>query len=243
MPTSERVLLAGATGVVGRRLLPLLLRAGYEVLGTTRSTERSRDLERAGARPVVVDFFDAATVGRVFAELRPAVVIHQLTDLAGGFAPEKRLETLTRNTRIRREGTRNLMDAARATGVRRVVAQSIVWMYAPGPEPYDETAPLDVAAEGERGVTVGGVVALEQAVLETPPVEGVVLRYGWFYGPGARPEPAGTPGVHVDAAAQAALLAVERGRPGPYNVADPSPVVAIEKARRELGWDPQFRAP
>ena len=101
---------------------------------------------------------------------------------------------------------------------------------------------------GSGGVLIGagtvqGVIALESAVLGAAPVEGVVLRYGWFYGPGASAKAGGTPALHVDAAAQAAVLAVERGAPGVYNVAEPQGAVSIEKARRELGWDPTFRAP
>jgi hypothetical protein len=86
------------------------------------------------------------------------------------------------------------------------------------------------------------VIALERAVLEAPPLEGVVLRHGGVYGPGANDEPGGSPGLHVDAAANAALLAIERGAPGAYNIAEPGPLVSIEKAQRELGWDPGFRA-
>jgi nucleoside-diphosphate-sugar epimerase len=239
---SERIFVAGATGVVGRRLVPLLLGQGYEVFGTTRDPARAADLARAGARPVVLDAFDAPAVARAVADARPAVVIHQLTDLSGGFAPERVRETLTRNTRLRTEGTRNLVEAARVVGVRRLVAQSIVWLYAPGREPYVEDDALDLGATGDRAVSVQGVVALERAVLEATPLEGVVLRYGWFYGPGTGAAPAGRPGVHVDAAAHAAVLAARRGAPGAYNVAEADGRVSIDKARRELGWDPAFRA-
>ena len=103
--------------------------------------------------------------------------------------------------------------------------------------PHSEADPIDP--------TKHGVLALESAVLEVKPgvkhFEGVVLRYGWFYGPGANQKPAGSPGVHVDAAAQAAVLAIERGAPGAYNIAEPSPHATIEKAQRELGWDPNYR--
>jgi nucleoside-diphosphate-sugar epimerase len=239
---SERVLIAGASGVVGRRLAPLLLQRGHEVFGTTRAPARAAELERIGVRALVLDAFDAPGVTRAVGALRPSVVIHQLTDLSGGFAADRVGETLTRNARLRSEGTRNLVAAARAAGVRRLVAQSIAWVYAPGREPHDEDDPLDLAAVGDRAVTAQGVVALERAVMGAVPVEGVVLRYGWFYGPGASARPAGRPGLHVDAAAQAAALAVERGAPGAYNVAEPDGPVSIEKARRALGWDPTFRA-
>ena len=115
-------------------------------------------------------------------------------------------------------------------------------MYAAGPEPHGEDDPLDVSSTGQRAITVQGVKALESAVLERTPPEGIVLRYGWFYGPGANRKPAGTPGVHVDAAALAAAIAVERGSPGIYNVAEKSSYARVEKAERELGWDENFRA-
>jgi nucleoside-diphosphate-sugar epimerase len=236
---SGRIFVAGASGVIGRRLLPLLRQRGYEVVGTTRSPARAGELERAGATPIVADVFDREAIARAVASVQPSVVIHQLTDLSAGVAPEH----LARNARLRTEGTRNLVLAAQAAGVRRLIAQSIVWVYAPGPEPHPEGDPLDLAAEGTRAVTIQGVVALERAVLATPPIEGIVLRYGWFYGPGASDKPKGSPGVHVDAAAYAAVLAIDRGAPGVYNVAEPGPQVLVEKARQELGWDPDFRQP
>jgi nucleoside-diphosphate-sugar epimerase len=236
------VFVAGASGVIGRRLTPLLRQRGYEVFGTTRSPSRAEELQRAGVSPVVLDAFDQKATVDAVAAVRPQVIIHQLTDLSYGFAPERQLETLTRNTRIRTEGTKNLVLAAREAGVRRLIAQSIVWMYAPGPEPHGEDDPLDLGAEGARAVTVRGV-ALERAVLEAAPVEGVVLRYGWFYGPGANAKPGGSPGVHVDAAAYAAVLAIEAGAPGAYNIAEPSASTSTDKALRELRWDPDFRLP
>ncbi len=237
----KRILVAGAGGVIGRRLTPLLRQRGHEVFGTTRSPARAAELEGAGVKPVILDAFDRQAVVDALAAVRPQVLIHQLSDLSGGFEPERRHETLTRNAHIRTEGTRNLVLGAHAAGVRRLIAESIVWVYAPGPEPHGEDDPLDLAAEGTRGVTVQGVVALESAVLGAAPIEGLVLRYGWLYGPGASAKPAGSPGVHVDAAAYAAVLAIDAGAPGAYNVAEPSPTTSIEKARRELGWDPDFR--
>jgi nucleoside-diphosphate-sugar epimerase len=237
----DRILVAGASGVIGRRLTPLLRRRGYEVFGTTRSADRAGELRRSGSSPVVLDVYDRQAVVDAVAAVRPRVLIHQLTDLSGGFAPDRQLETLTRNARLRTEGTRNLVLAARAAGVQRLIAQSIVWVYAPGPEPHQEDEGLDLAADGTRGITIQGVMALERAVLDAAPVEGIVLRYGWLYGPGASARPVGSPGVHVDAAANAAVLAIERGGPGLYNVAEPSPYASIEKVRRELGWDPAFR--
>ena len=231
--SGERIFVAGAGGVVGRRLIPLLQQSGYQVFGTTRSQERAAELGRAGVTPVVVDAYDRHALVRAVGGVSPGVVIHQLTDLSGGFAPEQINDTLARNARLRTEGTRNLVAAAHAAGARRLIAQSIVWVYTPGPEPHGEDDPIDP--------TKHGVLALESAVLDAKPIQGVVLRYGWFYGPGANAKPAGSPGLHVDAAAHAAVLAIEHGAPGAYNVAEPSPHATIEKARRELGFDPDVR--
>jgi hypothetical protein len=132
------------------------------------------------------------------------------------------------------------MAAAKQAGARRVVAQSIAFIYAPGPKPHSEDDPLD-STEAQR-ITMAGVVALEQAVLNTPGVEGIVLRYGRLYGPGTWfDKPGGAGALTTDAAAQAALLAVSRGAPGVYNIAEDDGEFAIEKARRELGFDPGFR--
>lgn len=233
-----RIFLAGAAGAIGRRLVPLLIAAGHEVTGTTRSKERAAALQAQGATPAIVDVFDANALNAAVAAARPEVVIHQLTDLSAKDIEEAR----ERNARIRIEATPNLMKAAKAAGAKRVIAQSIAFAYAPGKEPLDEAAPLDLQGEGAARRSAEGVAALERAVLETPGIEGVVLRYGRLYGPGTWSEtPNGKAPLHVDAAAQAALLALTRGAPGIYNVAEDDGTVSSEKARRELGFDPAFR--
>ncbi|HEX5327166.1 MAG TPA: NAD(P)-dependent oxidoreductase [Acetobacteraceae bacterium] len=238
----RRVFLAGAGGAIGKRLVPLLLGAGHAVFGTTRSSVRARELAAAGIEPVVVDVFDAPTLSRKMAGIRPEIVIHQLTDLPPGLDPTRMADATARNARIRDEGTRNLVSAAVAAGVRQLIAQSIAWVYAPGPEPHVEDDPLDTAAEGPRAISIGGVVALERWTLYSPPLRGVVLRYGRIHGPGTGAEtPREHTPLHVDAAASAALLAMETGASGIFNIAEPNPHVAIDKARRELGWDPDFR--
>lgn len=239
----ERVFVAGATGAIGRRLVALLVSAGFAVSGTTRRAAKADALRAAGAEPVLVDAFDARALTAAVAAARPAIVIHQLTDLPPGLDPAGLPEALRRNTRLRREGTRNLVDAALGAAVRRLIAQSIAFAYAPGPAPHGEGDPLDMAATGLRGVTVQGVAALERLVTGTPGLEGVVLRYGRLYGPGTGAEhpAAEPPTVHIDAAAQAALLAIDRGPPGIYNIAEPGPAVASGKAERELGWSADFR--
>jgi nucleoside-diphosphate-sugar epimerase len=235
-----RIFLAGAAGVIGRRLTPLLVLMGHQVTGTTRSAAKAGQIEASCGQPVVVDVFDADALTAAVIAARPEVVIHQLTDLPDANDPALFAATREANARLRRDGTRNLMAAAKAAGVRRVIAQSIAFAYAPGPKPYHEADPLDL--EGPGKVSAQGVAALERAVLNTAPIEGIVLRYGRLYGPGTWTETAdGAAPLHVDAAAHAALLAIDRGMPGIYNIAEDDGAVAIVKARAQLGFDPAIR--
>jgi nucleoside-diphosphate-sugar epimerase len=236
---ATRIFAAGATGAIGRRLVPLLLGAGHQVIGATRSPEKATALKEAGAEAVVVDVFDAAALARAVRDARPEIVIHQLTDLPYGLDPAQMAEARVRNARIRSEGTRNLVEAALAAGAKRLIAQSIAWGYVPGPEPHSEEDQLDV--EGPQAQTMRGVVALEELTLDSPPLEGVLLRYGQIYGPGTGTEERGMVPVHVDAAAYAALLAVDRGQPGIYNIAEDCSYLSSKKAYNELGWKPEFR--
>jgi nucleoside-diphosphate-sugar epimerase len=233
----QTIFLAGAAGVIGRRLVPMLVAAGHRVIGTTRSPDRMAGITAAGAKAVLVDVFDADALAAAVRAARPDVIVHQLTDLAAG------LDARRANARLRREGTANLVWAALAADTPRVVAQSIAWAYSPGMLPHGEDQPLDIDATGDRGVTIaGGVVPLERAVLDTPGITGLVLRYGQLYGPGTWTDaPDGDCPVHVDAAAHAALLAVDRGAAGAYNIADPKTTVSSAKAIAELGWRADFR--
>ncbi len=240
-----RIFLAGASGAIGRRLAPLLLSAGYAVTGTTRSTDKAGELKARGVESVVVDVFDGAALRDAFVGARADVVIHQLTDLPQVLDPGRLADALRRNSRLRIEGTANLVAAARAAGARRLIAQSIAFAYADGPEPHSERDPL-ASPEGEApgALTARGVRALEDAVLRATGIDGIVLRYGRLYGPGTwNKTPSGRAPVHVDAAAQAALFAITRGAPGVYNIAEDDGAVTIEKARKELGFDPAFRVP
>lgn len=234
------IFLAGATGVIGRRLVPLLRDAGYQVTGTTRSRERAMALQALGAEAAVVDVFDARALLAAMNAAHPDIVIHQLTDLPDVMDPAKQAAVTEANSKLRVEGTRNLMNAAQMVGVRRVVAQSIAFVYAPGQGERMEADPLDPAPE--RAVTVRGVASLEEQVLKAPGIDGIVLRYGRLYGPGtwAATAPSSGP-LHVDAAAHAALLAVNRGVPGIYNIAEDDGAVSSEKAKRDLGFDASFR--
>jgi len=239
----HRIFLAGASGAIGRRLVPQLLAAGHQVTAPTRQAAKAEDLQALGADPVVVDVFDQNGLRAAVAAARPEIVIHQLTDLPAGLDPSKMTEAAPRNARIRDEGTRNLVEAAKAAGVKRLIAQSIAWVYAPGSEPHAETDPLDSGAEGGRAISVGGVIALERHVLGASPITGIVLRCGHLYGPGTGAETAAEAAVHVDAAAYAALLAVERGAQGAFNVAEPNGHITTDKAVGELGWRAGFRLP
>ena len=238
-----RIFLAGGSGAIGRRLIPQLVDAGHRVTASTRQAAKAGELRALGADPVVVDVFDVDGLRAAAVAARPEIVMHQLTDLPAGLDPAKMGAAIVRNARIRDEGTRNLVEAAKAAGAKRLVAQSIAWAYAPGPEPHAETDPLDSSAEGGRGISVGGVIALERHVLGAAPPIGIVLRYGHLHGPGTGTETAADPAVHVDAAAYAALLAVERGASGAFNVAEPNGHVTTDRVIRELGWRADFRLP
>jgi nucleoside-diphosphate-sugar epimerase len=238
-----RIFLAGASGAIGQRLIPILRDAGHQVTGTTRTQTGAEKLGALGIAPVMVDVLDASALLHAVLSSRPEIVIHQLTALSGADASPT-ADTLLRNAHVRKEGTENLVTAALAAGARKLNAQSIAWAYAPGREPHAEDDPLDRAAIGTRGISVAGVVALEQSVLQSPPLTGIVLRYGQLYGPGTwNDEPTGALPLHVDAAAYAAFLAVGQGVSGIFNIAEPNNYVTTEKASAGLAWDANFRLP
>jgi len=234
------VFVAGATGVIGQPLLKLLRQAGHTVTGTTRSAGKLAAIEALGAKGIVADALDAEATRGAVVDAKPDVVIHQLTDLPDVSDPTQMAAAREKNSRVRIEGTHNLMAAAKAAGVRRVIAQSIAFIYAPGAKPHREGDPLD-GSEAQR-ITIAGVKALEDAVLNSPGIDGIVLRYGRLYGPGTWFDKPGAAGpLTCDAAAHAALLAVTKGAPGIYNIAEDDGEFSIEKACRELGFDPNFR--
>jgi len=236
-----RIFLAGATGVIGRRLAILLRTADHQVTGTTRTAAKAEMLRAIGVTPVVVDVFDASALAEAVATARPDIIIHQMTDLASAPGTPGYPAVQEANRRLRIEGTANLMQAAKRAGVRRAIAQSIAFIYAPGEGTRSEDDALDCTAEGVRRLTVQGIAALERAVLETPGIDGVVLRYGYLYGPDTwYAEPPKPPSVHVDSAAHAASLALSHGA-GIYNVAEDDGAVSIAKAVRDLDFDPTFR--
>lgn len=229
MTENLTIVVAGATGVIGRRVVAALLAEGHRVTGLTRSAAKAPTLVALGAESAVADAYDLDALVGVLDHVRPDVVVHQLTDLANA--------DTAANGRLRRDGTANLVAASRSAGVRRMVAQSIAWAYEPTPEPAHETAPLDLAAGEPRRTTVEAVAALEAAAGKMP--EAVILRYGMLYGPGTWFEAGGlraeaaargeivadesvTSFLHVDDAAAAAVRAIG-WVPGTYNVVDDEP--------------------
>jgi nucleoside-diphosphate-sugar epimerase len=249
-----RVFVAGATGLIGRRLVRLLLDAGHDVSAMARSEESAEDLRGDGAGVAVADLFDDEQLRGTMAMTEPEVVIHQLTVLPDRLDAADAAERFAENDRVRVEGTRALVDAAAAVGARRVVAQSIAFAYAPeGDWVKDESAPLYLDAPSPWGRSVGACAELERQVLESRGMDGVVLRYGSLYGPGtwfdadggtiAQAVRAGSVPVigsgdamlsftHVDDAAAAAVAALD-ATPGKYNVVDDEPV-------RARDWLPLF---
>lgn len=244
-----RVFLAGATGVIGRRLVPQLLAAGHQVTGMTRAPAKADALRAAGVEPVVADAFDAQALRAAVGDARPDAVIHQLTSIPQRIDPRRLVRDFAENDRLRGEGTRNLVDAARAAGVTRILAQSIAFSYAPGPPGalHSEGDPLIRGADASKAYSrsADAVRELERAVLDAG---GTVLRYGYFYGPGSAISREGSTGrevarrrlpivgggrgvwsfVHVDDAARATVAALAHDGPAVYNVVDDEPATVAE---------------
>jgi nucleoside-diphosphate-sugar epimerase len=243
-----RIFLAGATGAIGKRLVPMLLDAGHQVTGMTRSASKVEQLRAAGADAVVCDALDAPALHKAVAEAEPEAVIHELTALPERLNPRKIERDFVLNDRLRSEGTRLLVAAAQAAGAQRIVAQSIAFAYAPGPPGtlHSERDPL-MLEEAPKTFkrTVQALADLESTVLGAG---GVVLRYGYIYGPGtsissdgsivedlrSRKFPIVGKGtgvwsfVHVDDAARATVKAVEHDGSGVYNVVDDDPAPMSE---------------
>lgn len=261
-----RVFVAGGTGVIGRALVPQLLAAGHDVVGMTRFEERAASLREQGVDGVVCDAFEADGVARAVANARPDVVVNQLTDIPDAINPRKMAEQFETNDRLRTEGTRNLMRAAEASGARRLISQSIAWAYTPTEGLWREDDRLWAEAPEPWGRSVRAVAALEEATLGSGTVEGVVLRYGFFYGPGSAYARDGSTAamvrkrafpivgggtavysyIHVDDAASATVAALDRGSPGAYNVVDDEPAPVrdwLPEYADALGAKPPRRVP
>jgi 2-alkyl-3-oxoalkanoate reductase len=241
-----RVFLAGGTGVIGRCLVPQLVAAGHEVTATTRRVDRTELLHELGATPAVLDALDAEAVMAAVTAARPDAIMNQLTELPPKYEPRKLGPWYERTSRLRVDGTRLLLAAARATGARRFIYQSVAFMYRmEGPSVLTEDAAVAVDAPEPFGAAVRATVEGERLALHTPGIEGVVLRYGQLYGPGTyysrdgyfagearrRRLPVVGKGsgvmsfVHVQDAASAAVCALTRGS-GVYNIVDDDPAPA-----------------
>ena len=241
-----RVFITGATGAIGKSLVPMLVANGHEVTGTTTTESKLAQLREAGAEGVVVDALDREAVIEAVKAARPDVVVHEATGLAGIGNPRKIAQEFESTNRLRSEGTDHLIEAARAVGAR-VVAQSFAgWPFKREGGPVkDEDAPLDDDPPAAMRDILGAIRHLESAVTA---VDGIVLRYGGFYGPGTgfdadgpqtqavlkRQFPIVGDGggvwslIHIDDAASATVAAVERGEPGVYNVVDDEPAAVRE---------------
>ena len=238
-----RVFVAGGTGVVGRRLVPRLVARGHQVTATTTSAAKVSVLERLGATAVVMDGLDAASVGEAVGRARPEAIVHQMTAIAGKPDLKHMDRWFATTNRLRTEGTDHLLAAAEATGVSQVVAQSYAsWNgIRRGGWVKTEQDPLDLLAGTAANAGMAAIGHLEEAVLRAG---GAVLRYGALYGPGATddqvelirkrqfPVVGGGTGysswVHLDDAAGATVLAVERKARGVFNIVDDEPAPARE---------------
>ena len=243
-----RLFVAGASGVIGPPLISRLAGDGHDLFAMTRTPGKAEALRESGAEPVVCDALDADGLSRAVAEARPDAVVHHLTNIPQRIDPRRADRDFADNDRLRTEGTANLVAAARAAGVSRVVAQSVAFFYAPGePRVKSEEDPLFLEAPRPFDRSVNALLALESAVRETEGVEGVVLRFGFWYGPGTAYDRGGSTAhqvearrfpvvgdgggvfsfVHVDDVVAATVAALD-GPPGTYNVTDDDPAPARE---------------
>jgi nucleoside-diphosphate-sugar epimerase len=263
-----RIFVAGATGALGQRLVPLLVTAGHSVVGLTRTPGKAALVRSLGAEPIVANGLDAKAIDAAVASARPEMILHQMTDLKGAADLRNFDRAFRASNRLRTQGTDHLMAAAKVAGVRRLVAQSFCgWPYARTGGPVkSEADPLDRDPPRELRRTLAAIRHLESTVTRSLDVEGIVLRYGAFYGPDTgvfdgpfvaqvrrrRAPLIGDGGgwwsfVHIDDAAAATVLAIERGKAGNvYNIVDDDPARArdwLPALARVLGAKPPFNVP
>jgi nucleoside-diphosphate-sugar epimerase len=237
-----KVLVAGATGAIGTPLIEKLLSDGHAVFGMTQSSERAADLNAKGAEAVVADILDAASVSAAVSRIRPVAIINELTSLPKHYTPGEMKAAAPRDVEVRIKGNANLLAAARATNCRRYILQSAAYWYAPGDRPADEKASF--AFDASPGIAAGcrQYADLEAAILEQFEIEGVMMRYGFFYGPGTWFAKDGDMGhqvrlrlvpvigagqgiwswIHIEDAASATVAALQAA-PGAYNIVDDQP--------------------
>jgi nucleoside-diphosphate-sugar epimerase len=264
-----KIFVAGATGALGRQLVPQLVERGHEVVGMTRSPQKAGLIEEQGARAAIADGLDPEAVAQAVAAAEPDVIVHQMTALAGNLDLRNIDRTFTQTNRLRTEGTDHLLSAGRAVGIKRFVAQSFAgWPFARvgGPVKTEED-PLDLSPPKRIRETLAAIRRLEASVTDAGWTAGIVLRYGGFYGPGTSLDPpdgeqiemirkrkfplVGDSGglwslIHVADAASATVAAVEHGERGIYNVVDdePAPVSEFVPYLAELlGAKPPRRVP
>jgi len=241
-----RVLVAGASGAIGRQLVPALIAAGHQVTATTRSPDKTAALSAAGATPVVVDGLDAVAVGEAVAKAEPEVIVHQMTAIPTSFSLRKFDQTFAVTNELRTRGLDHLLAAAKASGVGRVIAQSYAgWpnVRTGGPVKTEED-PLEPDPPADQRATIEAIKYLERTVTSASGITGLALRYGSLYGPGTTDQVIamirkrrfpliGDGGgvwsfLHVEDAASATVAAVQRGTAGVYNIVDDEPAPVSE---------------
>ena len=252
-----KIFVAGASGAIGARLVPALVQHGHEVVGTTRTPAKTERLRQLGAEPVVLDALDEVAVKDAVAVASPEVVVHELTDIPDTIDPRKLDQQFAATNRLRTEGMDHLLEASRAAGVRRFVAQSFgAWVYARTGGPVKvETDAMETDPPSSVRQTLAAILHVERALTEATDVEGIALRYGGFYGPGTSmgegaamlemirkrrfPIVGGGTGVwsfvHIDDAAAATVAAIEGGPPGIYNVTDDAPDACVARTSVRRG--------
>jgi nucleoside-diphosphate-sugar epimerase len=248
-----KIFVAGATGAIGRPLLAQLLARGHNIVALTRSPERAQSLVAQGIEPAIADVFDADSVKAAVIRAQPEVVIEQLTALPRTYTRESMSAAAAFNTRIRLEGGANVLAVAQAAGVRRYLRQSIAFWAVPGTGLADEETPLAFDASPAVAADARIVTEIERRLLQTSNLEGIALRYGFFYGPGTWFNPDGDVAqqvrqqqfpivgngegvwswLHIEDAAIATVAAAERGNPGVYLITDDRPLQVRE-------WLPAF---
>ncbi len=247
-----KIFVAGGTGAIGRPLLDQLLSKGHNVVAMTRSQERAQSLAAQGIEPAIADVFDADSVKAAVAHAQPEVVIEQLTALPRTYSRESMTAAAPLNTRIRLEGGANVLAAAQAAGVRRYLRQSVAFWGIPGAGLADEETPLSVDASPAVAADARLVTEIERRLLESN-LEGIALRYGFFYGPGTWFNPDGDVAqqvrqqqfpivgngdgvwswLHIEDAAIATVTAAEQGNPGVYLIVNDQPLAVRD-------WLPAF---
>lgn len=263
-----KILVAGATGAVGRRLVPLLVAAGHHVIATTRTPDKLSGLRTKGADPIVMDGLDSQAVMKTVVSSRPDVIVNQMTALASMRSLKRFDDEFALTNRLRTEGTGHLVAAATVSGVRKIVAQSYTgWSnQRQGGRIKTEADPLDSDPPSRMTRTLDAIQTLEHIVLHAAGLDGIAVRYGSLYGPGTsisckgeivemirqRKFPLIGNGagvwsfIHVDDAAHATQLAIERGSPGLYNIVDDDPAEVSEwlpALARAVGAKPPLRLP